>query len=197
MILIKRWHFVSIIILIVFFESLKFVFAWAGPTVAPPNGNVDAPINVGTVDQVKNSGLGLNSLAVFGTAILSGVNNYFNFGTTAGSGGYGFRDNNGVMQFRNNAGTWAAFATSTASSPATPSLVVTTFPTIQADAAYSNVTQTLLSATTSACYLTHTRPDNPGSACTIYSNGTNWILSASNYSLGGRISCEAACVRIQ
>jgi hypothetical protein len=36
--------------------------AWNGPTQAPPNGNVAAPINVGTTDQVKNGGLGVNSL---------------------------------------------------------------------------------------------------------------------------------------
>ena len=28
--------------------------AWTGPTAAAPGGNVAAPINVGTTDQVKN-----------------------------------------------------------------------------------------------------------------------------------------------
>ena len=81
-------------------------FAWTGPTSTPPNGNVAAPLNVGTTDQIKNAGLGLNSLAVFGNAILAGVSSYLNFGTTAGSNGYGIRDNSGTMEFKNGEGTW-------------------------------------------------------------------------------------------
>ncbi|MDZ4226934.1 MAG: hypothetical protein U1D26_00480, partial [Patescibacteria group bacterium] len=65
------------------------VSAWTGPTASPPNGNVPAPVNVGTTDQVKNASLGLNGLAVFGNAILSGLSRYLNFGSTAGSSGYG------------------------------------------------------------------------------------------------------------
>ncbi len=49
--------------------------AWTGPTATAPNGNVAAPINVGTTDQVKNAGLSLNSLAIFGRAyVQSGLN---------------------------------------------------------------------------------------------------------------------------
>lgn len=48
------------------------VIAWTGPTSAPPNGNVAAPINVGTTAQVKNGGLSVNTLAVFGNGTLSG-----------------------------------------------------------------------------------------------------------------------------
>src|SRR3989338_7189740 len=81
-------------------------FAWTGPTQTAPNGNVAAPINVGTTDQTKNAALGVNSLAVFGNAIISTVGGYVNFGTTAGSGGYGIRDNSGTMEYKNNAGTW-------------------------------------------------------------------------------------------
>ena len=92
------------------------VFAWTGPTAAPPSSNVSAPLNVGTTDQVKNAGLGINSLAVFGNAILSGVSRYLNFGTIAGSTGYGLRDNAGTLQFKNSGGSWAAFATTTSGS---------------------------------------------------------------------------------
>lgn len=58
-------------------------------------------------DQVKNGGLSLNSLAVFGNATLSGNANYLNFGTTAGITGYGIRNNNGILEFKNNGGNWA------------------------------------------------------------------------------------------
>lgn len=85
--------------------------AWTGPTSAPPNGNISPPVNVGTTDQVKNSGLALNSLAVFGNAILSGASHYLNFGGAAGSSGYGIRDNNGVMEYKDSDGDWIAFNT--------------------------------------------------------------------------------------
>jgi len=39
------------------------VFAWTGPTVAPPNGNVDAPINVGSTNQVKAGGLSVGGVS--------------------------------------------------------------------------------------------------------------------------------------
>ena len=37
--------------------SVSMVFAWTGPTATPPNGNVAAPINVGSVSQVKSGGI--------------------------------------------------------------------------------------------------------------------------------------------
>ncbi len=84
--------------------------AWTVPSSAPPNGNVSAPINVGATDQIKNAGLGLNSLAVFGNAILNGASRYLNFGTTAGSSGYGIRDNAGTLEFKNSDGNWQSMA---------------------------------------------------------------------------------------
>lgn len=48
------------------------VVAWTGPTSAPPNNNVSAPVNVGTTDQVKNAGLSVNALAVFGNSAMTG-----------------------------------------------------------------------------------------------------------------------------
>ena len=41
--------------------------AWTGPISTPPDGNTPTPVNVGTTDQVKNGGLGLDALSVFGT----------------------------------------------------------------------------------------------------------------------------------
>jgi hypothetical protein len=93
----------------IIFTAASLVLAWTGPTSAPPNGNVAAPINVGIVNQVKNAGLGINSLAVFGNAILSGIGNYLNFGSTGGTSGYGFRDNAGTMEFKNSGGAWSSF----------------------------------------------------------------------------------------
>lgn len=93
--------------------TTMIVLAWSGPTSAPPNGNVAAPINVGTVDQVKNAGLAINTLAIFGDAILSGASHYINFGTTAGATGYGIRDNAGTMEFKDGTGAWRRFLPAT------------------------------------------------------------------------------------
>jgi hypothetical protein len=79
---------------------------------------VAAPINVGTADQVKDGGLGVNYLAVFGNALLgglSGITAYLNFGTTAGSGGYGVRDNAGTIEFKNSGGSWASMQSTVSS----------------------------------------------------------------------------------
>lgn len=99
------------------FVAASLVLAWTGPTSAPPNGNVSAPINVGTTDQIKDAGLGLNSLAVFGNAIISGTSRYLNFNVIPvfgdPSSGYGIRDNNGTMEFKSSSGNWSGFLPST------------------------------------------------------------------------------------
>ncbi len=95
------------------FASITAI-AWVGPTGAPPNNNVSSPLNVGSVDQVKNGGVGVNALAVFGNTILSGASRYLNFGTTTGAAGYGVRDNAGVIEIKNDNGTWTPPVTTSA-----------------------------------------------------------------------------------
>jgi hypothetical protein len=88
--------------------SIGVAYAWSGPTAAPPGNNVAAPINVGSTDQVKSGGLGVNSLAVFGNSIFGGAagsNAYMNFGATSGSSGYGIRDNADIIEFKNEGDT--------------------------------------------------------------------------------------------
>ncbi|MDP2648469.1 MAG: hypothetical protein Q8P19_01060, partial [bacterium] len=68
-----RQVFLALAILMAIMLGASVISAWTGPTASPPNGNVPAPVNVGTTDQVKNASLGLNGLAVFGNAILSGL----------------------------------------------------------------------------------------------------------------------------
>jgi hypothetical protein len=50
----------------------SYVFAWTAPTQPPPNGNVPAPINVGSAAQVKDGGLGVNAISVFGNGYVQG-----------------------------------------------------------------------------------------------------------------------------
>ena len=42
------------------------VAAWTGPSTSAPGGDVATPINAGSASQVKNGGLGVNALSVFG-----------------------------------------------------------------------------------------------------------------------------------
>lgn len=90
------------------------VYAWTSPNQAPPDGNVAAPVNVGTTAQVKNGALSVNRFMVNEHMLLVGpvgaTQRYLNFNSTLGNGGYGFRDNNGVMQVRNATGNWRSLA---------------------------------------------------------------------------------------
>ncbi len=102
----------SLFSLAVFFALLSptVALAFTNPTVAPPGGNITAPVNVGTVNQVKNANLSVNGLAVFGNTILSGAEDiirYLNWGTISGDTGYGIRNNpDGILQFKNRGGPW-------------------------------------------------------------------------------------------
>ena len=119
-------------------------FAWTGPTSAPPNGNVSAPINVGTTDQIKSGAFGVksisplvfdfevngsalvSSLAVTGNALLSGASRYLSFGSTAGSSGYGIRDNGGTIELKSSGGVWNSLFASTGGLAVPNSTTVTT-----------------------------------------------------------------------
>ncbi|MBI4118060.1 MAG: hypothetical protein HY455_00780 [Parcubacteria group bacterium] len=46
--------------------------AWSEPTATPPNNNTAPPINEGAVDQVKDAGLSVDALTVFGDSYITG-----------------------------------------------------------------------------------------------------------------------------
>ena len=81
--------------------------AWTGPTSGPPNGNVAAPLNVGSINQLKDGNLGVNGLAVFGNSLLQ-ANSFLNWGSVSGASGYGIRDNGGTLEFKNSGGSWSS-----------------------------------------------------------------------------------------
>lgn len=43
--------------------------------------------------------------------LVNGLNKYINFNAVSGVAGYGFRDNNGVMEYKDAAGDWQPFGT--------------------------------------------------------------------------------------
>ncbi|MDB5187599.1 MAG: hypothetical protein JWO50_119 [Candidatus Kaiserbacteria bacterium] len=101
--------------LMIFFSGAAVISAWTGPTGTAPSNNVAAPINVGTIDQVKNAGLSVNTLLVAGNMLtagtyldLAGTNAYLNFGASTGNAGYGIRDNGGSVEVKNSGGAWVS-----------------------------------------------------------------------------------------
>lgn len=76
--------------------------AWTGPTGIPPNGNVEAPINVSLTDQFKPGTIGANILNLYGSS------QYLSFGTTVGPSGFGLRNNGGAIEFKGSGGNWGA-----------------------------------------------------------------------------------------
>jgi len=61
------------------------VLAWTEPGVAPPGGNVPAPINVGTENQIKAGGLGISGgfFADSPTLVVDAVNHRVGIGITS------------------------------------------------------------------------------------------------------------------
>jgi len=92
---------------------------------SPGTGNRDLDIfkSDGTYSRISatrnsfimngNVGIGTSSpltkIDIYGDAIISGIDRYLNFGNISGTGGYGFRDSAGTMQYKNSGGSWAAF----------------------------------------------------------------------------------------
>jgi hypothetical protein len=105
-------HMRTVAIAVVFFIlgtiSIGVAYAWNGPTAAPPGNNVAAPLNVSTNDQQKPGWVGLDSLSIFKHMIVTGSRGadptvrYLNFGTVWDASGYGIRDNDGTLEFKND-----------------------------------------------------------------------------------------------
>src|SRR3989344_8519338 len=120
---LRRFFSVAFIFFVCFGASVMIARAWTGPTATPPGSNVAAPLNVGTNAQFKGGGLAIGQtlLPVFtfeangsslinGALILYGTSRYLNFGANSGTAGYGFRDNAGVIEYKNSTGAWASIA---------------------------------------------------------------------------------------
>ncbi len=72
-----------------------------------------------TVTSNGNVGIGTTTpsskLSVYGDVLLEGSSRYLNFGSTAGTSGYGIRDNAGTIEFKNSGGSWTGIGTGTGS----------------------------------------------------------------------------------
>lgn len=50
--------------------GVQFAEAWTNPTVAPPGGNVSAPLTTGTTGQSKSGNLAINTAGIYQNALL-------------------------------------------------------------------------------------------------------------------------------
>ncbi|MBM3271900.1 fibronectin type III domain-containing protein [Candidatus Kaiserbacteria bacterium] len=80
---------------------------WTAPTSNAPNGNATTPLSTSTSAQDKAGILGITgTTTVLGNTLVS-ASTYLNWGTVAGSSGYGIRDLGGVLQVKSgSSGTW-------------------------------------------------------------------------------------------
>lgn len=88
------------------------IFTDDGVASAPSysfTAHTNAGMYYGSVGSVAFALGGAALLELRATGALSPASYYFNFGSTVGTGGYGFRDNSGSMEVKNSGGSWAAF----------------------------------------------------------------------------------------
>lgn len=86
---------------------LQFAKAWSEPTAAPPDGNVGAPINTGSVAQTKNGNLNVYNgyLQAYGDSGYYGLLNYGGYGGYFyGSGGVFSQNTSGYYTYLNYPG---------------------------------------------------------------------------------------------
>jgi hypothetical protein len=102
------------------FAGYSFMSAsttWTPACCTPPNGNVDAPINVGTATQIKNGDLGVNTLSVTGN--LGVTDGYISVNNTKPSTNSFLKitnnndTNNANMQLVSNGGAYLGITAST------------------------------------------------------------------------------------
>jgi hypothetical protein len=81
---------ITILSLSIVFSGYLIAFAWTAPTIAPPGGNISAPLNVGSVAQTKTGDLTLDGQFIGATGFRIRPNSgssyfYINPGTSGGS----------------------------------------------------------------------------------------------------------------
>ncbi|HBP01317.1 MAG: Conserved hypothetical periplasmic protein [Candidatus Moranbacteria bacterium GW2011_GWE1_49_15] len=90
--------------------SLQFTRAWVEPTVAPPGGNIGAPINTGNVSQTKNGFLGAVGMKSTSGLEVGNAGNAYTYLTLrddeSPNGVKYIHANSNVVGFLNGAGNW-------------------------------------------------------------------------------------------
>ncbi len=94
-------HSTSVLVAIVVISVPLSTLAWTGPTAAPPGNNVSAPINISAAEQFKPGIVGANIINIYGSS------QYLSFGNTTGAGGFGLRNNGGVIELKHSSGSWS------------------------------------------------------------------------------------------
>ena len=90
---------VKIIIVAIFLAfGISYAYSWSGPTATPPGGNVEAPINVGPVSQIKSGDLGVRSFSASGNVGIGTTNPTARLHIAGTPGADGIRFPDGTLQ---------------------------------------------------------------------------------------------------
>ena len=143
-----------------------------------------------------------SKLTVYGNVLVEGSNNYLNFGSTAGSGGYGFFDNAGILQVKNSGGSWNNILSSSSDSIA-PNVLSTSGKTDEYCLTYEETGETLVWQTcgggaSALNDLTDVDTTNVATGDLIYYNGASWATTSTS-TLGlptGGYSYHCCCQRL-
>lgn len=154
----------------------------------------------------------LTNVSASGTAslrslLLSGSGTYFNFGTTTGASGYGLRDNGGIVQFKNDGGSWIGLGAgggggASAWATTTDSLAVYT-----TDPSQTVIVGAIATSSPSSIFETHGNAyisgllgigtTSPGSLLSVgNANGINFTTGTSTFSTAGGINLGSGCFSI-
>ncbi len=115
--------------------------------------------------------------------ILASASSYLNFGTTSGSGGYGIRDNAGIMQVKNTAGSWQNISAAvwTSASGVLNMDAPTDQLRVNGSNAYSYTTSVLVNGDLEQWNAGNTAPIGYG---TFWQSGSTVTRSATHYGVG-------------
>jgi len=117
--------------------------------------------------------------------VLIGPSKYLNFGSTAGTNGYGFRDNAGTMEYKNSGGSWTTWTTPVNSPYGFPSSVYS-YGEISYNHGEYNDNQTTVTIGVSGsnyasilpCTVHSVPPDTPSPYSSISTNGVSVIYTS-------------------
>lgn len=125
--------------------------------------------------QTINGGTAIQTISPTGYDVLiNGTSKYLNFNTTVGSTGYGIRDNNGVMEFKNSGGSWAGIGGGGAGSGTVTGIIISSTNGLAGTSDGNSATPTLTLSTSVTGIL-----KGNGTAISAAVVGTDYLTGAS------------------
>lgn len=175
------------------------VNAWNGPTVAPPGGNVAAPINVSSVEQIKTGKLGVGGLASFGQGLFSTSTAPYTLTGTRAKLLLGLNGPVGATEYCDqNGGGCKTIAQLASGSASTTTIIGGGSASDSGQVIDGGGQNTNLGSQWDMCAMTrYDQGNGSGSYCRVYKSGANWYIYAENEGNSSSTSCDAICIDVQ